>query len=306
MTESRPTEPREAGKTPTRELLLPWKFVATRMGEVDFYACVTDEQMSMTLFYSYDRWAIDPIKQAVEMHNAAMTPDPAQPEAAPAAERDIRSHLHALAMNARCDPGHHRTMEGTGTAYREGHRDARHAIAEPIVGDAMLDKYWHGAVDRVGEGARLQCVRCPEPRAVPLADFFAHLGFRDLKFQQAFGANGRSGLFVGYERRRAAEVAALRDALWIEHRNRPAGLAFHRLLLGFPAAMVVVYVAKRRRQLVFLNWHARLRHLNRRDRAAKRTHESVFGWVPLRLASARRACISLIGCNFCHVVFVIS
>lgn len=59
-------------------------------------------------------------------------------EEAPAAGADLRQRLHELAMNVQCDPNK-RQPEKCWTCYGNGHRDARHAIAELLLTTPLLD-----------------------------------------------------------------------------------------------------------------------------------------------------------------------
>src|SRR5262245_15695934 len=76
-----------------------------------------------------------------------------------------------------------------------------------------------------------------EPLAAPpAADVVAHAIAIDAKRQHAFGANRRLDVFIGDERRRAAELAVLADARRAVDHDRPAALALHAAaLLGRPA-----------------------------------------------------------------------
>ena len=127
-----------------------------------------------------------------------------------------------------------------------------------------------------------------------LADLLADGRFRDLERQQALRPDGRLDLVVGDQRRRSAEVAALRDALRIEHRDRLAALALHAAALGLPAAVGVGDLAERANEIELLD-RAGLRDLVRRFGAAERADQLLLARVPLGLRAAGRAGVLFVG-----------
>ena len=93
-----------------------------------------------------------------------------------------------------------------------------------------------------------------EPLAlVPAPDLLAHRGLGDPERQQALRPDRRLDLLVVDERRRAAELAALPDALGIEDRDRLAALALDGALLGLPAAQLVGHLAQRAHEIELLD-----------------------------------------------------
>src|SRR5262249_56753005 len=98
-----------------------------------------------------------------------------------------------------------------------GPRSVKVSVKRPV---------WRGgALAGAGERASLGRVRREPQPAVPCANSVARAILADLERQHALGTESILGLLVGHQLRRAAELAALRLALRIEHRNRLAALA---------------------------------------------------------------------------------
>src|SRR5262245_2074680 len=94
------------------------------------------------------------------------------------------------------------------------------------------------AVHAIDEGASLERTRREPLARVPAANLLAYLGFRDLEGQQALRSDGRLDFLVVDERRRAAELAVLADALGIEDRDSLAALTLDRAPLGGPSTLL--------------------------------------------------------------------
>ena len=78
---------------------------------------------------------------------------------------------------------------------------------------------------RVGQRLALQRARREPQLAEPRAEPVARVGLGHAERQHALGPERGRGLVVGHELRRAAELAVLRLARGIEHRDRAAALA---------------------------------------------------------------------------------
>ena len=106
------------------------------------------------------------------------------------------------------------------------------------------------ALHGVGERAPLERVGREPQLAVPLPDAVARRRLADHERQHALGTERGLGFLVRNELRRTAELAVLRLARGIEHRDRVAALALHLALVGLPAARLVADAAQRRDEIV--------------------------------------------------------
>ena len=141
------------------------------------------------------------------------------------------------------------------------------------------------AVHAIDERPPPERVRRQPLRAVPPADLLAHLDVGDLERQQALRPDRRLDLIVGHQRRRAAEVAVLPDALGIEDRHCLAALTLHRPLLHHPAAVFIRDVAKRRREIELPDLTGRVDG-ERGDGPAESTDQRLSGRIPFGLRAA--------------------
>src|SRR3954468_19870093 len=157
------------------------------------------------------------------------------------------------------------------------------------------------ALDGIDERARLQAARREPLALVPTADLLAHRRFGEAERQQALGPDRRLDLLVIDQRRRAAELAALPDAIGVEHRHRLAALALDGALLRHPAALIVGHLAQRAHEIQLLDLPG-LGDLVGGLGAAERAHEFLLTRVPLRLRAARRTGI-LVKSLYDHVGF---
>ena len=99
----------------------------------------------------------------------------------------------------------------------------------------------------------------------------------------------RLDLVVVHERRRAAELAILADALGVEHHHRLAALALHAASRGLPSALVIGQFAQRRHQIELNHLAGLSIELVRRFRSAEGADQLLLGGVPLGLRAAGRA-----------------
>ncbi len=193
-------------------------------------------------------------------------------------------------------PAHAPFLHGLGAAVaRDG---ARHVVVVARLGlPARVHPRIEGPVGQVdaahavGERGLLQPVGRKPAAAVPLADGLAHLRLGVGEGQQAFGIDGVAGLGVRHDRRRPAELAALRHARGFEERDGLAALTLHRRAVLLPAAIGVGDGPQRQGQVVLLHERPVARELRRRHRAAVRAHERLLGGVPVRLGAASRAVV---------------
>src|SRR5207244_4382329 len=116
----------------------------------------------------------------------------------------------------------------------------------------------------------------------------ADRGLGDFERQQALRPNRGLDLLVVHDFRRAAELAALADALRIEDRHGFAAPALHRAPLGLPAAELVRHLAQRAHEIQLFDRAGRIDLVGRLG-AAERADELLLTWVPFGLCPARRA-----------------
>ena len=145
------------------------------------------------------------------------------------------------------------------------------------------------AVHAVDERAALQLAGREPLARVPPPDLLADARVRHDERQQALRPDGRLDFLIVDERRRAAEVAVLADALGVEDRDGLAALALDGALLGLPAAVLVGNLAQRLGEIELFDHAGRGVDGERRRRAAERADEQLLCRVPLRLRAARRA-----------------
>ena len=143
------------------------------------------------------------------------------------------------------------------------------------------------AFDGVGERAQLERGRREPQLAIPRTNALPRVAFGELERQHALGTKRGSCLFVRSEFRRAAKLAILRLARWIEDGDRIAALAAHLALFRLPSALCVRDPAKRADQIVLDERAARCQ-CHRRFRAAERTHHLLLRGIPDRLAATCR------------------
>src|SRR5262249_59557522 len=142
-------------------------------------------------------------------------------------------------------------------------------------------------LDRIDERSHLQRARGQPLALVPAVDLIADVVLSDLERQQALRTDRCLDFLVIDELWRAAELAALPDAVGIEHRDGLAALTLYRPLLGLPPALFVGNLAQRLDEIEFLDF-ARRRDLVRRFRPAERAHEFLLARIPLGLRAAGR------------------
>ena len=144
------------------------------------------------------------------------------------------------------------------------------------------------ALDRVGERAPLERVRREPQPAVPRSDAVARLPSLTRERQHALGPKRILGLLVRNELRRAAELARLRLARRIEHRDRLAALASHLALVGLPAARCRRGMPRSAATRSCSTIAPVAVELRRRFRAAERADQRLLRRIPYRLGAARR------------------
>ena len=144
------------------------------------------------------------------------------------------------------------------------------------------------AAHGVGQRAALERRRREPQPAVPRADAIARLGLAHPERQHAFRPERGLRLGVGHELRRAAELAVLRLARRIEHRDRVAALALDLALVGRQRAVVGRRSPRSAPDEIVLDDRAGGIQLRRRLGPAERAHELLLRRIPRGLAPAGR------------------
>lgn len=143
--------------------------------------------------------------------------------------------------------------------------------------------------DSVGERLALEIVGGKPVAAIPFADLFADLRFRNGERQHAGGTDWRLDVVNGQDCGGAAEIASLGDTSRIKNGNGLATAAFDRLLAGFPASLRLWDGSKSGDEIVLLDKCAIVFQFGFGFCAAIGADKLVFGRIPNSLAATSRA-----------------